>query len=562
MSALGEYVHRSWLGYETGGTHRNPGVWVHTKNNPDSNYDLNIFNKYKNTIRARAELLQVTNLKAKETEYNARRQEEFSRLVALTATNPELKSLFTASILNAEVGKNINIQQAADMVDFNKKLETLKFDASASGGAKLRPIRDQGTGTSKTYIKTLTDQCTTALRAIELLEDKDMQELPRKQINSIKTNLESLQTTIEKERRIENEVMQLDNDIQIAVQGSLTKTGKAMINREAAIVISKRIAEIGNVVSLLSQTAKLQGSFEEVLGTAISNPVKRIAYEQILDAFTNGSILGSQTSTMQIGNAPIIKLDQDFMNGLLTGNEKSSWSKMLKNDAGEIKFEVEYDTKNKVDFELTFKDGDSLGISAKAQDLSREFDDFKDKSTPASIKLQEGTSLLAYLLAMNKMQDDLGNHFLNIFATHDQQNPKDYTTLRQSANEAFLAMLLYSSLSGDITKPHAKLASVLYVYDKRPGDQISRVKFFSVTDMIKDIMDQSWSQQIQNTSIAPISINDIRLINTYEGNSRQHYTAEEQDKLIRMRITKVLAQARAIRFKVGLTHSYLNSIYK
>jgi hypothetical protein len=31
-------------------------------------------------------------------------------------------------------------------------------------------------------------------------------------------------------------------------------------------------------------------------------------------------------------------------------------------------------------------------------------------------------------------------------------------------------MLLYSSLSGDITKPHAKLASVLYVYDKRPGD--------------------------------------------------------------------------------------------
>jgi hypothetical protein len=39
-----------------------------------------------------------------------------------------------------------------------------------------------------------------------------MQELPRKQIESIKTNLESLQTTIEKERRIENEVIQLDND--------------------------------------------------------------------------------------------------------------------------------------------------------------------------------------------------------------------------------------------------------------------------------------------------------------------------------------------------------------
>jgi hypothetical protein len=57
MSALGEYVHRSWLGYETGGTHRNPGVWAHTKNNPDSNYDLNIFNKYKDTIRTRAELL-------------------------------------------------------------------------------------------------------------------------------------------------------------------------------------------------------------------------------------------------------------------------------------------------------------------------------------------------------------------------------------------------------------------------------------------------------------------------------------------------------------------------
>jgi len=44
--------------------------------------------------------------------------------------------------------------------------------------------------------------------------------------------------------------------------------------------------------------------------------------------------------------------------------------------------------------------------------------------------------------------------------------------MRQTANEAFLAMLVYSSLSGDITKPSDDLASILYVYDKSSGKNV------------------------------------------------------------------------------------------
>jgi hypothetical protein len=81
----------------------------------------------------------------------------------------------------------------------------------------------------------------------------------------------------------------------------------------------------------------------------------------------------------------------------------------------------------------------------------------------------------------------------------DIQGNVQYATMRQDANEALLSMLLYSSLSGDITKPSDDLASILYIYDKADGKGVQRVKFFSVGEIVKDIMSKTWAQQLAAT---------------------------------------------------------------
>jgi hypothetical protein len=53
--------------------------------------------------------------------------------------------------------------------------------------------------------------------------------------------------------------------------------------------------------------------------------------------------------------------------------------------------------------------------------------------------------------------------------------------------------MLYSALTGDITKPHNQMAEILYIYDtsKKLSDGTPRVHFISIKDLLINISKQS-----------------------------------------------------------------------
>jgi hypothetical protein len=86
---------------------------------------------------------------------------------------------------------------------------------------------------------------------------------------------------------------------------------------------------------------------------------------------------------------------------------------------GTVTVELNYETKNKADFSISV-DGNAIGVSSKAIDLSKTgFTDKHGQFVPASISLQSGTNLLTYLLKAQQIQDKVGTHFLNVYATDD-----------------------------------------------------------------------------------------------------------------------------------------------
>jgi len=85
-----------------------------------------------------------------------------------------------------------------------------------------------------------------------------------------------------------------------AITATLTKAknGRAYLDRAAANVIIARLNTIIKVAVTLGQVTKIMSSMEEIIGTNISDPVKKLGYSTIVEYIEDGIVQGSRKTTM------------------------------------------------------------------------------------------------------------------------------------------------------------------------------------------------------------------------------------------------------------------------
>ena len=199
MSALGQYVHLSWQGYKNAGTYRDESRWQRQKTNEKgerirqvkNNFDENIFIKYAESIRSRASSISIgiKDLKQKEQEYNKRREEELQRILSLNKDDDEYKSLLTASILNANLGKNINVDKILQELELDPETELPASVTRELGTTRLRSLASTGSKGAegpRTYFKTIYDRIKKAEDALDKVQDKDLIQKPLSEVIKIK----------------------------------------------------------------------------------------------------------------------------------------------------------------------------------------------------------------------------------------------------------------------------------------------------------------------------------------------------------------------------------------
>ena len=262
----------------------------------------------------------------------------------------------------------------------------------------------------------------------------------------------------------------------------------------------------------------------------------------------------NKTATYFNQTGAVIKLDYDSMKAAFDKQKKGGSNTFkqiieVKDPSGNYHFDfnVNFLTQQKADFTLRYG-GKTIGVSMKNTDMSKDF--YIDKKTgqieQSVIKLQEGTSLYAFLLGIqkDKIIKNIHNHFLNVFS----QEPDKLGDIRKQASNAMILSLLYSSLSGKGLGKIEGFADILAIEDKSEKIGIlPKVRFYNITSILNNIASN-------------IEQNKINL--QYSPNFDIFTLKNDWQVTIKKRITNLLLQARGTQLSMAINKSYLNKIYK
>ena len=534
MSKLGNYIHNSFEGYKEKGTF--------TTSQRSSNYNSSIFSNFKNKVLARVDSVPTIDIETIEKNFNKARNEKITAINALAKNDPSYILLIQKTLEAANLDQKFDAATVAKYLEVDATTQTLKLVNPASGGiSPLKKLR----GKDFSYLSTILSRCAQGFRIINTIQDPNLKASIHNKLQILTNQLTKLKNPATREAAIVDglniTIKHTDKDVKIP--------------SAPAGEILKKIESIIEAASVASVISSIQGGFEEVLGAIIGPNLQQFAetqaintLQQALAAIANQSSQGLSKSTMGLSIVPKMELNQKYLQ-----SQQKNHKYIVNTGSGDLTIELDYATQDKADFSLTY-DGQDFGVSAKAYDLSREWDD-KDK-TPSGVSLQTGTNLLAYLLAVDRFETNMGNHFLNIFSVNNTNNDMGYVYLKNNARDALQIFLLYTALSGDLLKSQNN-AQIFYVYNKskKLPSGASRVHFFNIADIVKDIAKENYEKQLEMINITP-TLDTLKIANTYI----METSSMSMKEAISTRITKVLLDARGIKYKIKLNNSYLNSI--
>ena len=558
MSALGNYVHLSWKGYKKAGTYRDESNWKRQKVDEDgnrvrkakTNYDEQVFSRYIDTIQNRARALQTQDLLNLEKEYNRNRLNQFEAFKRASQTRPQdFAELMKLVVKNADLGgvfeaqadtiaELLSLDDGIQNVTLSKAGEKLvnSMQDSLSEIKKIAQLENKEGGES--FLDTLYRKIDMAYAIVKLSPQQDV----------LKIRLAKIEQELD---QIEEAVLKgwASPSFTLIKAKQSAKRSRVKVPRSVAVRITNDIIAISKAANFSLLLKKIQGSFTEVMGASLKPMIRRLAINEI------NSVLGSISSPSTLSAKPgidIILLDSDIMQEELRKHPiRNTTFDLYAKDGDKITFKTDYSTKNKADFTLDWK-GKVLGVSAKSYDLSVDniYDKDLQQVIPNYIHLHSGTSLLMFLLGMEQnVYSPIGTHMLNIFAQHAdiKEDMSAYSAMRSRAEQALLISMLYSSLSGDLLgKSRDTFANVLMIEDKSKtlAPNLFKVRFYDVSTIVNRVL-QNNHQQASYIFIKP-ALKSMTLANTKELSTKA-------------RITKVLLEARQIKFTVGLQMKGLTS---
>lgn len=227
-----------------------------------------------------------------------------------------------------------------------------------------------------------------------------------------------------------------------------------------------------------------------------------------------------------------------FVNLAEIGNSKG-WEYVDTENGGMVRAIMP--TKDKVDFELTLPEGEKT-MSVKNYNLPKH----------ANLTAMKGASFLT--LIQNENQNDFINHYFNITANHEEDEPESKKKLREHLDKMHLLIkqiILVNALTGlhiskaafqGTDKVNMKSAEYFVVNDNsRPG----KFKIYSMSELLNINLN---IDQEGFTKFAKISgYNDPSWDNTWAKSSAQE------------RITKIILQAHQMKIYAGLSTSVLSA---
>ena len=554
MSALGDYVHYDWYTYKQSGTHK--------MNSGGYNFNEDIFAMHSQLLYKQIESLKIPNLIDIEKEYNLERQRGYDDLVKLQKEDPtkfkNIMSIFISSLgENYENNvdyflENISLDEKDWVPRFGKNVKIKNLDIGAPPQVNFGSDFKTGYQSSSRYqsaprivfckdmikyIQKATDEQSNLDINLLLLWKKALE-------NNRASNIKKRKLTDKVINKKGKEVDRIVNDLSPQHARSFDMYASRL---RAAYYSAYQINE------------KLSEAWAEFLGNSIQYSFSQ-ASNIAIKAMTE---VGKTYTSSGKGQIATIKFDDSEVKSWIEEKNAKAKADFYSNSKNKNKkFKEPYtelfadfstigdETWQKADIEVTLS-GDFYGISMKNTNFQARGSIEDDFFTIPQIHLQN-SSLMLYLLDIQKNYENWGTHYLNIFADKSKTKTDNlYIKMRIEANDALTLHILLASLTGSGQLREGGRANILAIEDKnsklKSGEY--RVKFFDIPTIISNYFNNSrgWSE---SGSIYR-QIENIELNNTWNPN--------ENGELAR--ITRLMLEARKYSINARLLTEYLRNIY-
>ena len=539
MSAIGDYVHYSKMGYLNFGTEKANGREINKKNNEGENKGKTVLETYYTNTKMRNEMLRNT----------AMSEEEQQRLANMIA------GLMAPAKLEDEAQK----KRADELWEDLKKFLIEEFHSDDLADRIVRGagnVLHRGSKIGVSTIETKEGKQTflgTVFKRLNGLQDAINGLLDgQKSKNKLKSNLDQIYKELLKILDLEDEFIESTGYNFTAMKEKAEAKGISFSQgfrkgstKERGMMINNKKGSVVDLVNQCISTFKDLANLEK--GTLLETTIS-------LASILSGSIAVDNVQKY-ISEAVVGKNTKENIYATAQFSKEVDWKTVLGKDYTEPINEImEIKTKatqDKVDTVLTWKDNKSnqtklVGISAKNLSVH----------TNATIKLVEGVSLLNLLQDFENI--DFVNHYLNIAALHDkEQQPLQgsrYSDLINKAHLAIKANILIKALQGH--KLDSSVPELLVLNDNNTG----AVYVFDIYNLIYQVLSSiGGSEPFGNSVIEENSygedITKIHFINSWVDNDSRDYGP---------RISNLLADVHSNKMRVGLkiTSDLLNLAMK
>ena len=540
MSTLGQYVHLHWENYEKAGTYETTSKVNFNRNN----FQQNIFTTHKKIIAKQSKALKQTSLKALEEEYNAANDKAYKQLLNKTLKDTEVMRALLQLVNKQWSDEQIDI--ILQKLEWNNKTQRLQYKGKGLSG--YSPKTSQGglfyhLDESQSHnIKSTYSRLNKMVENADELFGEDQQ--LRTKLKELQKGLLSLQEGQLKKLKISKNIINW-NEAEASMHGRILASNSAV----EAEFIKNYNSFIDLMLSSSQINEQLAYRIPEILGNIASQGIKSITKDVLKEAIVNaGSLTTTSLADKSKGVTLFIKQDQVVLEQLFNDETNPFKTEIIQTKEGNsISYKIRSlgeGRAQKADIEFIAKtqNNKKIGISMKSTKLNQF-------STP-EIALQN-SSLLLYLLGLQTVKANLGNHYLNILADHEDTDGV-YNTMRNQANDALTLAIAFSALTGMNQARAGGSASVFAIYEKgaiNSENKEPRVKLFDMGVIMEQLMINPSQGILLNPAIETIS-----LVNT-------KITGSEKTRILsRKRITKLLVDARSRTIKATIEKNFLMNL--
>lgn len=523
-----------------------------------------------------AKKYEVHNISELEKKYNDATEKEVEFLKGLDAKNNTDHRDILSQMLQSFIN-NITSQQLQEILDnlvWDENLQAFQYRGTGySQGVKDKDIKTTiGNATEYRIPSAVAKRLDKIINTI-----KSSEKYSQDQKNTFVSKLNELKTKVIKYGNIRTIKEQTGEGIEkITYKGkkAILNSGKKEWEQDFSLwaysevkVILSQLMDIDNLNRTLSwKFTELLGHFVGNRVTIAKDEAAKVVIGWIEDWVKHG--IGHQKTGANRGlidwDINPNYFDQDYLASQYA-QEKEYVAKAGKNQYSltpVVQNNAKLDGKTDAVFTVQYEDSktEKVNLSIKNYDLTSDL--AANNISDLSITLQGKSRLLLYLEGAESIHRKFTIHMLNLLSDHEEHPQNDQSAnlqnLRGEAIKVLKSQLLYSALTGDAQMKAGLQANVFAVYDKGATEpNARRIKLFDMGSIITECLMNT--NAISTRELDRFSSSNPMFKNETENKEAVGSAAIEA--AAKLRVTKIMHEARSQAITVGVSKQLLNNIY-